>query len=160
MSTVHEYRRENLRRLIEASGGVSILGKRLGYTNGSFLVQMAGPAPIREVSESTARKFETTLGLEPGYFDVPCDVPDGQQPAAVMRRSKVAGPVVVAPVENAPEVDLTKLIMLVGTKAEEMGVALGTAKFADVVALALADSREHGGDVREDYIATMLRLAK
>jgi hypothetical protein len=73
MPTIHEYRREHLRRLIGENGGPTILGKRLGYANGTFLVQMAGPAPMTEVSENTARSFEKKLNLPDRYFDQPVE---------------------------------------------------------------------------------------
>lgn len=69
MTTEYTYRRENLRRLIEQWDGPSNLANKLGYTNASFLVQMAGPNPIRDVSERTARKIEGKLDLPRGYLD-------------------------------------------------------------------------------------------
>lgn len=63
MQTTLDYRRENLRKLIEQWGGPLPLSKKLGYANASFLVQMAGPHPTREVSEKTARTIEMKLEL-------------------------------------------------------------------------------------------------
>ena len=69
MPTVYEYRRENLRRLIEQWHGPGALGAKLGYSNASFLVQMCGPNPTREISERTARKGERTLDLPVWWLD-------------------------------------------------------------------------------------------
>lgn len=63
---VFKQRRENLRKLVKEWSGPNNLAAKLGYTNASYLVQMVGPNPIREVSEKTARKIETALGLSAG----------------------------------------------------------------------------------------------
>lgn len=65
-------RRNNLRRLAEQHGA-TILAERLGYASPSFLSQMIGPNPTREVSERTARVIEHSLGLEPGWMDLDLD---------------------------------------------------------------------------------------
>lgn len=53
--TVNETRRNNLRAIIEKQGGVSKLARQMGYTNPSFLSQMAGPAA--EIALSWAQGF-------------------------------------------------------------------------------------------------------
>jgi len=111
--STNEIRVENLRRLIRDSGGPSALAKRLGYSNASFLVQMAGPSPIRQVTEKTARNIESKLGLEPGALD-----------SGIQR----------------PDVALTvDVIRLVGRVLEEEGVALPPVRFAELVAFALTE---------------------
>ncbi len=67
--TVHDVRRENLRALIRQRRGPTRLAQELGYTNGSFLSQIAGPRPIKEISEKTARTIEDKLHLPEGYLD-------------------------------------------------------------------------------------------
>lgn len=47
MPTTFDYRRENLRNYVDQNGGPTAVAAKLGYTNGSFLVQMIGPKPIR-----------------------------------------------------------------------------------------------------------------
>lgn len=74
MPTIHDFRRENLRKLADTMGGPSALAKKLGYANSSFIVQMVGPHPIRQVSEFTARKFEQALDLVPNALDNPVDI--------------------------------------------------------------------------------------
>jgi hypothetical protein len=76
--TVYDTRRENLRRLIGQWGGPTSLSRKLGHANGSYLAQIAGPRPSREISEKTAREIETKLGLPAGWMDQ--DHPAGGQP--------------------------------------------------------------------------------
>lgn len=66
---LRQIRRENLRHLIKIRGGANALAKALGYANASFLSQMAGPNPMREVTEKTARQIEESLGIAPGVLD-------------------------------------------------------------------------------------------
>lgn len=51
MRSVYDTRRENLRKLIRQWGGPTSLAKKLGHANGSYIAQLAGPHPSREVSE-------------------------------------------------------------------------------------------------------------
>ena len=61
----HCYRRYNIRKLIAVLGINQLqLSDKLGYTNSTFLGQMIGVAPIRNISEKTARKIEAALGLD------------------------------------------------------------------------------------------------
>lgn len=69
MKDVRELRRENLRKLIGENGGVLALGLKLGYADGSFLSQVAGPNPRREVSEGIARSIEGKLDMPVGWLD-------------------------------------------------------------------------------------------
>lgn len=70
MNDLHTIRRANLRHLFQSYGGPTALAEKLGYSNGSFLVQIAGPNPIRPLTEKTARKIEEKLKLETGWFDL------------------------------------------------------------------------------------------
>jgi hypothetical protein len=63
MKSVYEIRRENLRSLIGQWGGPTSLSRKLGHSNGSYVAQLAGPRPSREVSERVAREIENKLGL-------------------------------------------------------------------------------------------------
>lgn len=69
LSQLAVIRRNNLRRLAEQHGAL-VLSERLGYASASFLSQMIGPNPSRDVSERTARSIEHTLDLEPGWMDL------------------------------------------------------------------------------------------
>lgn len=69
MRSVYEQRRENLRELMRTWGGPSSLAKKLGHSNGSYLAQLAGPHPSREISEKVAREMESKLGLPTNWLD-------------------------------------------------------------------------------------------
>jgi hypothetical protein len=148
MSKRSDNRRENLRRLIKEYDGPKELAEKLGYANASFLVQMTGPNPTREVTEKTARKFEAKLGIEEGSLDWPAN----QRP-------------VLKPVPGkAPAAQDTSLavdiVRLVGQVCEEQGVTLPAVKFADVVALALADAAETGRQPTAEHLRRLVALLK
>ncbi len=69
MNTILKTRVHNLRALMEQWGGPTSLATKLGHANGSYLSQMAGPNPSREVSEKVARKTEIILSLPSGWLD-------------------------------------------------------------------------------------------
>lgn len=69
MLSVYETRRTNLRLLVKEWGGPTSLSKKLGHTNGSYLAQLIGPHPTREISEKVAREIEGKLGLPLGWLD-------------------------------------------------------------------------------------------
>lgn len=62
-------RRENLRRLIKERGGAKAAAEKLGYTNASFISQMAGPNPKKNISEKQARTIEEAFALPEGWLD-------------------------------------------------------------------------------------------
>lgn len=69
MLDLFELRRKNLQRLVKERGGTNAVAHMAGYANGSFLSQMIGPNPSREVSEKTARSIETALIIPSGWLD-------------------------------------------------------------------------------------------
>lgn len=69
MRTVYDIRRENLRTLARQWGGPTSLSRKLGHSNGSYLAQLIGPNPSRDVSEKTARDIENRLQLPTGWMD-------------------------------------------------------------------------------------------
>lgn len=142
MASVTDTRRQNLRQLIDQSGGVSKLAKRMGYANPSFLSQMAGPNPSREITEKSARKLEKHLGLPAGALDTPL-----QQPAPPTLANDTAAMVAA-------------VIRMVGTACEAEQVSLGTAKFADVVALVYQEAADRGAQPQEDRVRQLARLLK
>ena len=78
MSDVFDTRRDNLRRLIAQWGGPTSLAKKLGHANGSYIAQLAGPHPTRDVSEKVAREIEHRLGIPDGWMDSRHKAPPGQ----------------------------------------------------------------------------------
>lgn len=143
-----EVRRENLRKLISRSGGPAALSAKLGYASPSFLAQLAGPNPTREVTERTARTFEQKLGLPEYALDQPGA--DAPRPPAAASATAAVNTAVIADV-----------IRLVGTIMNSEHVSTPSPdRFADVVSLAVTDALEHGGVPREDRIRTVVRLLK
>lgn len=69
MTRLLEIRRTNLRRLAEQHTATA-LAQKLGYASASWISQMVGPRPVRDVTERTARLVEGVLDLEPGSLDL------------------------------------------------------------------------------------------
>lgn len=155
---VTQTRRANLRTLITHFGGPKALGERLGYKGPSFLVQMAGPNPNREITEKSARAFEESLGLDYGWLDKE----PGTQPPLV--KGTIGLPhqrPATAPTNTPTDVGLvTDVIRLVGQVCEEVSLNLSPVKFADVVALAYNDAAETGGKPREAHLRQVINLMK
>lgn len=155
--SVTDYRRENLRRYIDSNGGPTAVAKRLGYSNGSYLVQMVGPNPIRPISEKNARNFEFKLGLPAGTLDQAVPMDFTPAPTRTVTQVREASP------RYATAMDATHLATIINVLSQVCqaeGAELPTGKFADVLALIVADAGEHGGQVREDYVKTLVRLTK
>lgn len=128
----------NLRKLITQYEGVSNLAEKLGYANSSFLVQMAGPHPDRAITERTARKIEQTLELSDRWLD--------NEELAVLHDPK-------------PNNDLVrKSIQATAAAIEAAGKEMSATKIGDLALLVYEDAVEHGA-VREEYIATLMRIA-
>lgn len=69
MKSVYDMRRDNLRSLMTQWGGPTSLAKKLGHSNGSYVAQLVGPNPSREISEKVARDMEGKLNLPIGWLD-------------------------------------------------------------------------------------------
>lgn len=137
---VYEVRRENLRKLIAQWGGPKALGYKLGYKNASFLVQMAGPHPTREITEATSRKIEEALDLPAAWMD---HVQDGNG--------------------NPVHVDhtlISRVIKAVVQTADDMGVTLDPTKLGDIVSLVYDDAEVRGGSVRAEYVRRLVQLLR
>ena len=88
MLSVYQIRRQNLRSLARQWGGPTSLSRKLGHSNGSYLAQLMGPHPTREVSEKVAREVEVKLGLPLGWLDKENPVtaqPDDEQLAECVK---------------------------------------------------------------------------
>lgn len=71
MDTIHETRRQNLRKLVAEHEGMNNLARKLGLTKGSYISQMLTTPANRTLSEKTARKWERALKLPDGWLDRP-----------------------------------------------------------------------------------------
>lgn len=145
MSKVVELRRANVRQLLGERGSLTELSKRMGYRNPSFLSQMLGPEPTREITEKTARKIEKALGLGQGSLDQPIGY---QRPSQAPSRPD---PQIVALVAD--------VIRMVGQECDAAEVHPSPGKLADIAALVLAASFEQGAPPA-DHIKKIVRLLK
>ena len=171
-------RRSNLRRLA-ATYGWTELAKRLGYRQPSFLVQMAGPNPTREVTEKSARRFEKELELPEGSLDVvSTDVSPADQIRAVdalvnniPTLAPVVAPVVLPQLATnmptlAPMSDdeassfVQDTIRAVSLTIGQQGVKLDKMKHLQIVNMAIGDAIDNGGRVNDSYIVNMVKLLK
>ena len=110
-------------------------GPKLGHKSGSFLSQLAGPNPSREVTEHTARGVERALDLPLGWMDQqhrgePSEVDSGT---------------------------LGQVVQLVGELVQTHRVKLSPDKFADLVSL-VYDDLQVFGSLREGYVRRLLKL--
>jgi hypothetical protein len=132
--SVYKTRRENLRKLMTEWGGPTSLSKKLGHSNGSYIAQLAGPHPSREVSEKVAREIEATLGLPTGWMD---QAHDGNR-----------------------KVDDETLAMCVGAVAaavRDAGLKPDSKTYGTLVQLAYEHTKLTGR-VDENYIQRLVRL--
>lgn len=177
-SSVSDYRRENLRNYIDNNGGATAVAKRLGYSNPSFLAQMTSGAEFRDVSEKNARRFEKTLGLSEGTFDVPCilrkmtvNTRSGRPSKASHAADHPKGPTRTAqlisqvsedhPVDIANEhAEFSRLMALVQGLCAEDGVDLTTPKFVTLVNQAMLISEKKNGALAPDDLKPLISLMK
>lgn len=69
MDAVYHARRENLRLLAAKYEGQHTLADKLDITR-SYLSQLIGKTPTKNISEATARGFEAKLALQAGFLDI------------------------------------------------------------------------------------------
>lgn len=153
---VRDVRRANLARLI-SQRGLKPLAEALGYTNGSYLLQMAGPHPIRPVSETNARRYEIALGLPAGALDRPMngdEVPQGGWTGIERRAQPPAAPVAA----DTPV--LTEVVRVTAQVLDDAHVHLTPEKFANLVTLALRDAAEHGNKPRTEFVKGLVDFVK
>lgn len=132
----YQIRRVNLRQLLKQWGGPGVLGAKLGHKSGSFLSQLAGPNPSREVTEQVARGIEQALDLPSGWMDH-------------KHRAEGGG--------DVDSAVLGQVVSLVGALVGEARIRLSSDQFADLVTLAYEDMQAHG-TLRETYVRRLLRL--
>lgn len=135
---IYEIRRANLRQLMRDWGGPTSLATKLGHTNGSYLAQLAGPNPSREISEKVARAIEVALDLPAGWMD---------------KRNE--------PRQSAglDEQTLAKAIRVVTAALDDAGLRPPSNKFADLVSLVYEHARTTGR-VDEAHVQRLVRLMK
>lgn len=67
MTDIYSTRRANLKTLIEERSAASV-SKDAGYASTSYLSQMMSPTSGKLITEKTARRIETRLGLPDGWL--------------------------------------------------------------------------------------------
>jgi len=137
MTSIYELRRQNLRALIGQWGGPTSLSKKLGHANGSYIAQLAGPRPSREVSEKLAREIEVKLGL----------------PAAWMDHGHAAGG------QALNDETLTECVKAVATCLRDVGLRPEPEAYATLVQLAY-DRAKLTGTIDEPYIHKLISLLR
>lgn len=161
LSKIATIRRDNLRTLCNIHG-TSALSRRLGYRSPSFLSQMVGPKPAREVTEKSAREFEQRLEMPEGTLDREgWDPTMPEHPVAPqsLMPLPVATPVAADPVTANASV-VSDVIRVISAVSASEQVNVSPSKFPDVVAMSFADSMEHGGVPRESFIKQLIHLLK
>lgn len=137
MNSVYTTRRENLRRLMGEWGGPTSLSKKLGHSNGSYLAQLIGPNPSREISEKVAREMETKLGLPIGWMDA-------SHPSDGQRLNDQA---------------LTEVVKAVATVLRDAGLRPDPDTYGTLVQLAY-DRAKLTGRIDEHYIQKLTTLVR
>lgn len=137
MKTVYDVRRENLRALMKTWGGPTSLAKKLGHANGSYLAQIAGPHPRREISEKVAREIETKLGLALGYLDQTHQRAPGKMQSG----------------------DITKCVRAVTSALRDAGLSPTPDTVANITQLVF-DRLQLTGELDERYVKQLIQLVK
>ena len=135
--SVYETRRQNMRALIGQWGGPTSLSKKLGHSNGSYIAQLAGPRPSREVSEKVAREIEAKLGL----------------PAAWLDRDHPAGG------QQLNDETLAECVQAVATCLRDAGLRPDPEMYGTLVQL-VYDRAKLTGSLDEPYIYKLIKLLR
>jgi hypothetical protein len=137
MRSVFDVRRANLRKLMEQWGGPTSLAAKLGHANGSYIAQLAGPNPSREVSEKVAREIERKLGLDLGWMDRQHKTQPGQ-----------------------PDTNLLiEIVAVVQDLLHAQNVKLSKEKFTEVVNLVYEQAADHNANPQA-YARRLINLLK
>lgn len=137
MFNVYEIRRVNLRALIGQWGGPTSMSRKLGHANGSYIAQIAGPNPSRDISEKTAREIEGKLGLPLGWMDQ-------EHPASGQQLNDQA---------------LTDVVRAVATVLRDAGLRPDPETYGTLVQLAY-DRAKLTGRIDEQFIQKLTTLAR
>ena len=135
MASIFDLRRENLRRLMKQWGGPTSLAHKLGHSNGSYLAQLAGPHPTREVSEKVAREIESRLQLPDQWMDHRHKVDPGQPDTAL----------------------LIEVVAVAKDSLDAEGVKVTKIKFTELVALSYEHAIE-AGSIDAAYVRRLVKL--
>lgn len=136
MPSIYDVRRQNLRALIREWRGPTSLARKLGHSNGSYLAQLIGPNPSREISEKVARGIEAKLNLPLGWLD----------------RETPERP----PIDDSV---LAHCVRAVAAAVQDSPVKVSPEKFAELVTLAY-EHHAATGTCDEGYINRLMRLLK
>lgn len=137
MKTIYDTRRDNLRALMGQWGGPTSLSRKLGHANGSYIAQIAGPNPTRQISERVAREIEATLGLPAGWMD------QDQAPGGTA----------------LDDTALTECVRCVTTVLRDAGLKPEPQAYAQLVALTY-DRFKLVGRIDETYVVKLASLLK
>jgi hypothetical protein len=137
MLSIYDTRRTNLRALIGQWGGPTSLSRKLGHANGSYIAQIAGPRPSREISEKVAREIEAKLGLPVAWMDQ--DHPTGGQ--------------------QLNDQALTEVVKAVATVLRDANLRPDPDTYGTLVQLAY-DRAKLTGRIDEHYIKTLTTLLR
>lgn len=147
-------RRGNLLHVIEKFGGPNVVARMLGYKSGSMLSQMVSPNTRRTISSRRCREYEMVLALPEGYLDNP------RKGVIAERHSRR----IWQPSQDQPDQfvceQVISLILTVGQACEQGQLNLPTSKFAELVALVMADCASTNFRPRPEYLASLVTLAK
>lgn len=148
---VYHIRRENLRRLIEATGGSGNLARILGHSNSSFLAHLAGPNPSRSVTEKVARHVEKAVGKPSGWLDTAHPLFDGHTIEMEVPARKALPP---APTLKS-EIDLDRLTTCL-TICMDIGAGMTHSRLAKLVTVAYSSGLVNGTLI--DHVEQMVDL--
>lgn len=124
-------RRGNLRALIIQHEGATNLAKLLGYSSPSYLSQMVGPNPSRQITEKVARQIEHKLILPDGWLD--------KRPTTFQVR--------------VDDQQIGELVLLIGQILKDNAVSVTPEQFATLVTLC-----HERGNIDETYIRRLIHL--
>lgn len=156
--SIEAIRANNLRLICDQFGTASALSSKLGYANPSRINHIAGDKPYRPMGEKTARQFENKLGLCPQWMDTKrtaLDVDPWTVRPALHTLAQERS------VQPSADVSWTMDIVKRCVKLlDENSLQLSSAKFADLLELALVASTKNNGHFDTVYMQQILRLMR
>lgn len=137
-TSVFDIRLHNLRLLIRQWETATSLSRELGHSNSSFLGQLAGPTPIRTISEKVARGIEQKLKLPERWLDEPHSDVEARE---------------------APDEFLLECVQMVATCIRDARLTLDPDVIARITTLAY-DCAKAKGSIDKRFVQSLLELAK